>query len=336
MFFLSEFDIIRRIARGVKIFDKKVTQGIGDDCAVIDRGKYYEIISTDAVVEGDHFSLKWSTPSQVGQKSFESNVSDIAAMGGTPKYVFVSLVLRRDTPRNFVDGFYKGFRRGCEKYRISLLGGNIAHGSEFSATVTIIGEVLKKSLRLRSGAKVGDFICTTGQLGASMAGLLALRKFGNAEAALKAGIPRYVLTKHLAPRSRMDIVPFIAKYATSMIDVSDGLASEVRHICEASGVGAEVYAEKIPIHSATKKSGSILKKNPLDFALSGGEDFELIFTIHPKDFEILRKKFLHERKKLFHFGIIQFPKKGICLFVKGKKVSFPGGFDHIATRLDLF
>ncbi|MBI2463694.1 thiamine-phosphate kinase [Candidatus Peregrinibacteria bacterium] len=333
MFFSSEFYIIRRIARGTRIFDDKVVRGIGDDCAVIDRGKYYEIISTDAVVEGDHFSLEWSTSQQVGRKSFESNVSDIAAMGGVPKYVFVSLVLRRDTPSTFVDGFYKGFQSGCEKYRISLLGGNIAHGREISATVTIIGEVSKKLLCLRSGAKIGDFICATGPLGASMAGLLALRKFGSVSGALKAGIPRYVLAKHLEPRSRMDIVSFIAQYATSMIDVSDGLASEVRHICEASGVGAEVYAEKIPIHSATKKSARILKKNPLDFALSGGEDFELIFTVHPKNFAILRKKFSFLRKNLFYFGVIHSPKKGIFFLLKEKKVVFPEGFDHFSTLL---
>lgn len=321
----SEIDLIQWIRGRSEIDDPCVVRGIGDDAAVIDRGRLYELVSTDTLVEGDHFRLDWSTPEQIGQKAVEVNVSDIAAMGGKPKFFFVSLVLRRNLSLECVKHFYHGFLRRSRYYGISLLGGNITHGKEFSVTVTVLGEVFRKLLRLRSGARVGDLICVTGPLGASKAGLDALRKFGSLSSCRSHGIPQTVLQKHLAPRSRLDIVSLVARYASSMIDVSDGLASEVRHICEESRVGAEIYADKIPITLATCKAADILGASALDFALSGGEDFELVFTVKASDFSCMKRR---RDLGVFCIGTVVEKEQGIFLIRKGQKKELPFGYDH--------
>ncbi len=325
---LTELDLIRDIASKARIFDKKVIKGIGDDAAAIDRGRFFELISTDTLVCGDHFCLDWSTPSQIGKKAVEVNVSDIAAMAGTPKYILVSLVLPKDVPQTFVSGFYDGFLARCKKYGISLVGGNITHGKEISVTITIIGEVLRKNLRLRSGACEGDLFCVTGLLGVSKAGLEALRTFQTLDACKRAQIPNYVLKKHLEPRCRSDISSFIGKYATSMIDISDGLASEVRHICEESGVGAKIFVDKIPLHPLTLMAARRLQKSACDFALSGGEDFELLFTVSLENF-----KKISQRVDIFCVGDVMPRKEGIFLQDGTLKRELPCGYDHFDSEV---
>lgn len=321
----SEIDLIQWIRDCSKVHDPCVVRGIGDDAAVIDRGRYCELISTDTLVEGDHFRLDWFTHEQIGYKAVEVNVSDIAAMGGKPKYFFVSLVLRRNLSLECIERFYHGFLRRSRYYGISLLGGNITHGKQFSVTITILGEVSKKLLRLRSGARVGDFICVTGPLGASKAGLDALRKFRSLSACRSRGIPPAVLQKYLEPRSRLDIVPLIAPYVSAMIDVSDGLASEVRHICDESGVGAEIYVDKVPISLATRKTADILGSSALDFALSGGEDFELVFTVKASDFSRMKQR---RDLGVFCVGTVLEQGQGIFLIREGQKEKPPFGYDH--------
>lgn len=338
---LSEIDLIKKISRHARLRDPHIIRGIGDDAAVIDRERFFELVSVDSFVDGDHFRLDWFTPEQIGMKAVEATVSDIAAMGGIAKYFFLSLTLCRDTSQEFVERLYQGVNRVLRKYTISLLGGDTVHGKELSVTATILGEVPRAFLRLRSGARRGDVLCVTGKLGAACGGLHLLRKFGSVSAfhdfQTKGGIRSRVsdrfFQRYFEPKSRLAIAPSIAKYASAMIDVSDGLASEVRHICEESGVGACVYAEKIPLDAVTRKAADICRENALNYALSGGEDFELVFTISRKNLVKLRQCF---RGKFYEVGEIVSKEKDIFLLFNGEKRILPGGYDHFGgTRHEI-
>jgi thiamine-monophosphate kinase len=309
----GEFALIKRLAK--KVNDSNVIKGIGDDCAVLKYNKKkYVLITTDMLVENDHFNLKWQTPFQVGMKLMEVNVSDIVSMGGTPKYAFVSLSLKEDTEVEFVEELYKGIYKSAKKHKVLVLGGDTTHGTEYVFNLTLIGETEKKLLRLRSSAKVNDLICVTGKLGGSTAGLKLL--LNNRKGFLK---------KHNEPKSRTAKEgKTIAKYCNAMIDVSDGLGSEVRHICEESNVGAEVYYEKIPVSKETFFTAKKLKMNAFDFALYGGEDFELVFTVPEKKLKKLKREF----SDFTVIGKILPKKEGVYLLKKEKKLPLKKGFDH--------
>ncbi len=292
--------------------------GIGDDAAVLSFSKNnYLLFTTDALVENFHFSLKHYSPRQVGMKAVEQNASDIAAMGGIPKYAVVSLALPGGTDARFVDELYLGIIQKSKKYGISIVGGNIARSKEIVINVALTGIVEKKYLALRSGAKIGDFIFCTGDVGKSAAGLGLLRhnKKGNS------------IKKHLEPECRLSLARNLVKIGiNSMIDVSDGVASEISHICDESKVGAIIYADKIPITKNTIKDSLKINKNPLDLALYGGEDFELVFTAS--------KNKLNQFKKydVSVIGEIVDKKYGIKLFKSGKKLNLKTGFDHFKKR----
>jgi len=313
---LGEVALIKRISRKIK--DKNVLTEIGDDTAVIKIRDRYILLTTDTIVENDHFNLNWFSPLQVGKKSMESNVSDIASMGGMPKYALISLCLREDTPLEFIDGLYRGIYRVAKKYGFEIIGGNITHGSEISITVSMIGDVEKERLTLRSGAKVADLVCVTGDIGKSSAGLSLLIK-------KKKGYVK----PHLEPKARLKESQIISRFANAMIDVSDGLASEVRHICDMSKKGAVIFKEKIPISGHTKEAGKILRKDPTDFALYGGEDFELVFTISEKNLKKLKKQF----KNFSVVGKILPKSKGIHLLERGKKLKLGSGYDHFKSNI---
>ncbi|MCC7573904.1 MAG: thiamine-phosphate kinase [Candidatus Methanofastidiosum sp.] len=307
----GEFELIKRISRDVN--DENVIKGIGDDCAVIKyKNNSYLLITTDMMVENDHFSLKWHTPIQIGNKLMEVNVSDIVAMGGTPKYAFVSMSIKKDTQVEFIDEFYNGLCESTKKHGVHILGGDTTHGTEYVFNITLLGEVEAGLLRLRSGAKLGDLICVTGNLGGNAAGLNLLQ-FG------KEGF----FDNYLKVKSRSAVeAKIIAKYATSMIDVSDGLASEIKHICEESKVGAEILYDRIPLSNETIASGNILGMDPHDFALYGGEDFELVFTISKGNIDNLRANFND-------FTIVGKIVKGdVALLKNNQKIELKKGYDH--------
>lgn len=310
----GEFALIKRLTNR-KVNDANVIKGVGDDCAVIKfNKKKFLLITTDMLVENDHFSLKWQTPFQVGMKLMEVNVSDIVSMGGTPKYAFLSLSIKKNTSVEFMDELYKGIYFSAKKHKVKVLGGDIIHGTEYAFNLTILGAVEKSLLRLRSSAKANDLICVTGKLGGSTAGLKLL--MNNKKGFLK---------KHNEPKSRSEREgKIIAKYCNAMIDVSDGLGSEVRHICEESSKGAEIYYEKIPISKETLKSAKKLLMNAFDFALYGGEDFELVFTLPEKNLKKLKKEFTD----FTVVGKILSKEKGVFLLKKGKKSSLGSGFNH--------
>lgn len=331
----SEIDLIKKISHSTRLYDQNVIRGIGDDAAVIDRGRFFELVSVDSLVEGDHFQLDWFTPEQIGIKAVEATVSDIAAMGGEAKHFFLSLTLCPDTSLEFVKRLYKGVHRTLEQYKISLLGGDTVHGKELSMTATILGEVPRTRLRLRSGARPGDFLCVTGHLGGACAALHILKKFGSVAAfsdfqkKSDFRMPNCFFKQYLEPKSCLAIAPLIAEYAGAMIDVSDGLASEVRHICEESSVGVLVYAEKIPFDALTEKAADICKEQALDYALSGGEDFELVFSISPENLRTLRQHFSGE---IYEVGEVVAKKEGIFVMKDGIKSALPKGYDHFTLK----
>ncbi len=312
---IGEFGLIKRISRRIK--DKNVRTQIGDDTAVIKIGGKFVLFTTDTLVEDDHFSPKWSSPFQIGKKAMEINVSDIAAMGGEPKYALISLCLKKDERVEWVDKLYRGIYSVARKYGFEIVGGNITHGKQTVIDVSMLGETKKPVLR--SGAKTNDLICVTGDLGKSQAGLELLSKFGR-----KA--KRFVISKsHLEPRARLKESRIISKFARSMIDVSDGLSSEVVHICKLSRKGAVIHREKIPISKQTKLAAGLLKKDPIDFALHGGEDFELVFTVSRKNLDKLRRKL-----KFSVVGKILPKREGIHLLDKGRKRKLGKGYDHFS------
>jgi len=315
----SEFEIIEKLTKDFKLYKKSIYKGIGDDVAVIKKTGGFEIITVDTLVENDHFNVKWSKSEEVGVKAVESNVSDIASSGGTPLYMFISLTVPGKIQQKWLSGLFKGIKKSCDKYKISLIGGDTTHGTEINIAVTLIGET--KKVCLRSGSKVGDIICCTGDLGASTAGLELLR---NKNMKILTRDFPYLYKRHITPQARLNESVIISKYCSAMIDVSDGLASEVRHICSQSRVGAIVYKEKINMHHQTKEAAKLLTMDPYKFALSGGEDFELVFTISKPNLLKLKRYY----KNFFEVGEIISKSKGINLISNNKKGPLPGGYDH--------
>ena len=305
----GEFGLIKRIYKKSK--DNGVKVGIGDDAAVLKIGGKLIVITTDTLVEDDHFSLKWFTTKQIGMKAIEVNVSDVGAMGAKPKYALVSLVLKKDTSVEFVDSLYKGMRLVGKKYGVDIIGGNVTHGKQIVIDIDMIGEVNKDDLCLRANAKPGDFILVSGDLGKSKAGLeLYLNK--------KRGFEN-VKKMHTEPKASLDKVKKFLKNINAMIDVSDGLASDVTRICEQSNVGAVIYADNVPINDNVCKAAESLGDNALDYALYGGEDFELVYTVSEKNLGKVKGFLIGEITK----------KKGVYLYQKGKKKKImKSGYDH--------
>jgi len=266
---IGELGLIKRLTKGIALDDPKIFTGPGDDAAVIRAGRNkFTLFTMDTLIESIHFTLEALTPYQLGWKTLAVNLSDIAAMGGIPQYALISLGLRSETSVKFVDGLYRGIKALAGKCRVSIIGGDTVQvPSQLTLTIALLGEVERKYLTLRSGARIGDKILVTGDLGAATAHRLQRR--------------------YLPPRPRLEEArAIVRKFSpTSMIDLSDGLASDLRRICEASRVGAEIWPGKIPISRRTRKIARELGQDPLSLALEGGEDYELLFTVSAKDIE---------------------------------------------------
>ena len=285
---LGEFGLIARIAEVVGQASDDVVVGIGDDAAVVrTRDNKYLIATCDIQVEGVHFLREKITPHQLGRKAVAINVSDIASMGGLPKQLWVSLVLPQDTAVEYVDALYEGMMEETGRCGANIVGGNIARSpSGLVVDTFLLGEVEPEYLLLRSGAKVGDLVLVTGHVGDSAAGLALVL---NPEANCERKHADRVLQAHLTPVPRLEEGRVIAEsgIATAMIDVSDGTLADLGHICERSGVGAKVWADRLPLSDAARAVAEAVGKAPLEWALSGGEDYELLFTAPPDKAEEL-------------------------------------------------
>lgn len=281
---LTEFEFIENLKK------KHSLTKIGDDCAVIPKDSKTDlVITTDLLVEDIDFRLDWSKPEFIGHKSLAVSLSDVAAMGAKPVWSMVSIgVPERIWKTDFVDEFYKGYLNLAEKYGVELIGGDVSKTPDKIVIDSIAaGEVEKGKAILRSGAKIGDVICVSGCLGGASAGLKLLENGVREENA--ASWQLGLILQQLAPYPFLEPVEFHPKFrfpeinslATAMIDISDGLSLDLRHICEASSVGARIFAEKIPLHRRLRGMTKIFEEQ-LNFAIHGGEDFELLYTKNSK------------------------------------------------------
>jgi len=292
---LGEFPLIDRIARIVAVEREDVIVGIGDDVAVLapvgDRPEQDSLLlaKVDSQVEGVHFYRDAISPRQLGRKALAVNLSDIAAIGGCALYALVSLALPDDTEVVWVDELYRGLREEGDRYGVAVVGGNMARspGGAF-VDVFVLGRVQRAHLLLRSGAQPGDRVLVTGRLGDSAAGLQTLLH-PDLASGLAPHERHMLLDRHFTPTPRLREGAVIARLggATAAIDLSDGLSSDVGHICDRSQVGVRLWADRLPISPATYKVAAAGERTPTALALEGGEDYELCFTAPPAQAEIL-------------------------------------------------
>ncbi len=295
---LGEFGLIDRIASSVNLQNASSLKGIGDDAAVIDAGDEVILLSTDMMVEGIHFDLAYMPLQHLGYKSVAINVSDIAAMNGKPEQIIVSLAVSNRFSVEAIDALFSGIRAACTDYRVDLVGGDTtASPSGLIINVSILGRTSKGNEVYRSGAKENDVICVTGDLGAAYIGLQILEREKEvflADPNMQPDLDKheYAVGRQLKPKARMDIIHEFAELGvkpTAMIDVSDGLASELFHISTKSNVGVRIFEDKIPIDEDAFNTAVEFKLDPFTCALNGGEDYELLFTIRQSDVEKLKK-----------------------------------------------
>ena len=284
---LGEFGLISRLQSRLKYRSPQVIQGIGDDCAVLSLNNgNYQVLTTDALVETIHFNLKTHTPEQLGWKTMAVNISDIAAMGGQPKFAVLSLGIPNSFPVDFLDRFYKGLNQASLKYKVALVGGDtVASPKHLFINLTLLGETFKKKVFTRSGARPGDKIFVTGTLGDSALGLKILESPRKKWKGLET-LRKKLIQRHLKPEPRVEVASWLAKSkfkVTSMIDISDGLTQDLGHILKAGKVGAELRESELPISKPLEKYSLNNGLPALEWALSGGEDYELLFTVAPED-----------------------------------------------------
>lgn len=327
---LGEFGLIERIQEGCLVEPKRVIKGIGDDAAVLPyHPEYFLLVSTDMLVEDVHFTCETATPGEIGYKAAAVNVSDIAAMGGVPEEIVISIGLPAQTEIRFVDELYQGIKECCRAFGINIIGGDtVASPKTIVINITILGKVEAEKVLYRSTARPGDLILVTGTLGGSAAGLDLLLNPQPLNAELATRLKR----RHLRPQPRVKEVRVAIQSSglTAADDISDGLATEIREVAKASNVGALIYAEKIPLFPGLEEAAKVYGKSPLDYALFGGEDFELLWTCRPEAAE----KIIQEVERTCNtpvtiIGEILPPEEGLKLLYQGQKIPLPaGGYNH--------
>ena len=295
---LGEFSLIKELTRDFHSNKKEIIVGIGDDAAAISSdNKIVQLISTDLLVEGVHFDPMYTPYKHLGYKAVAVNVSDICAMNGFAEYITVSLAISSKYSIEALEELYAGIKAACIQYNLELVGGDTT-AAPFGLTIsiTVFGKVHKTDLVTRSGAKVYDLLVVSGDLGGAYMGLQVLEREKevfktNPEIQPDLDGFDYIIQRQLKPEARRDVVGILKELKvtpTSMIDISDGLASEILHLCKSSNVGCHVYGEKIPMDTQTVQTSIDFNIDPTTAALNGGEDYELLFTIQQKDLEIIQ------------------------------------------------
>ena len=295
---LGEFGLIEKLTKDIKCKNKSTIKGIGDDCAVLDIGKDFSLISTDMLVEGVHFDLAYSPLKHLGYKSIVVNVSDICAINGKATHVTVSIAASNRFSVEALEELYLGINLACTKYNVDLIGGDTTSSmSGLMISVSVYGSVSKKNIAYRSGAKVNDLLVVTGDLGAAYLGLQLLKREkeifkSNPSVQPDLSGNDYSLQRQLKPEAAVKYTKILNDLKitpTSMIDISDGLSSEALHIATSSKVGIRIHEEKIPVDYTVMNLANEFNLNPIFCALSGGEDYELLFSISQKDYEKIKK-----------------------------------------------
>ncbi len=320
---LGEFGLIDHLTANFAAKNPNVIQSIGDDCAVLETGNptHYQVVTTDILTEGIHFDLTYTPLKHLGYKAVVANVSDIYAMNGTPQYITVSVAISSKYTVEAMEEIYKGMYLACERYGVDLIGGDTTSSLKgLYISITAIGSVEKTKVAYRSGAKANQLICVSGDLGAAFMGLQLLerekqifREHPNVQPDLEN--QHYLLARQLKPEARKDLIELLQLkevVPTAMIDVSDGLSSEITHLCKKSNCGAQLYEEKIPIHSDTYEMAVKMNIDPVSCYMNGGEDYELLFTIDQKDYEKLK-----EESDISIIGHMTTPDQGIRMMSKG-------------------
>lgn len=296
---LGEFGLIDHITKAVTLTQKTSVKGIGDDAAVLDFSGKQTLVSTDLLLEGIHFDLRYVPLKHLGYKAVQVNLSDIYAMNGLASQITLSIGLSSKFPLEAVEELYDGALLACKKYGVDLVGGDTSASAQgLVISVTSLGYADSKTVTYRSGAGEGDLICVSGDLGGAYVGLQLLERekkifLENPNIQPDLEGKDYIVERQLKPEARKDVVELLAGIGvlpTAMIDVSDGLASEVLHICKASNCGCKLYEEKIPIDPMTYDTAREFGLDPTICALNGGEDYELLFTVKQSDYEKIRNQ----------------------------------------------
>lgn len=294
---LGEFALIDKLVENVNIYNESTIKGVGDDAAVINHGDEETLVSVDILCEGVHFDMTYCPLKHLGYKAAVVNFSDIYAMNGTPTQIVVGMGISSKYSVEAIQEIYSGIRLACDRYHVDLVGGDTtASKAGLFISITVMGKAKKEDIVYRSGAKPNDLLCVSGDLGAAYTGLLILEREKAAFMADPNMQPEfagydYILERQLKPEARWDIVKRLkdAKVKpTAMLDISDGLASEVLHICKESKVGCMVYEERIPMNQKTIQTAKDFNIVPSIAALNGGEDYELLFTVAQSDYEKIK------------------------------------------------
>lgn len=294
---LGEFGLIEHLTKNIVPKNPGTIKGIGDDAAVLEYAGKQAVVTTDLLVEGIHFNLMYVPMKHLGYKAVMVNLSDVFAMNAYPRQVTVSLAISGKFSVEALEELYEGIQMACDKYKVDLIGGDTTSSmTGLLISVTAIGEVEKGKAVYRNGARVNDLICVSGDLGGAYMGLQLLERENEVFKVNPRMQPQlhgydYILERQLKPEARGDIIQALRSLSiqpTSMIDISDGLSSELLHICTSSQVGCRVYEDRIPLDPQTKKFAEELHINPLIAALNGGEDYELLFTIPLADHDKIK------------------------------------------------
>lgn len=294
---LGEFGLIDRLAADLAPQRADTLKGIGDDAAVLDYGGTPVVVTTDMLVEGIHFDLMYQPLKHLGYKAIVVNLSDICAMNAVPRHVTVSIALSNRFSVEAVEELYDGMRTACRAYGVDLVGGDTtASPRGLVISVTALGTAPKEKLVYRSGAKPGDILCVTGDLGGAYLGLQILERekqvfLADPQMQPQLSDKEYLIRRQLKPEARLDSIEYFEKAGlvpTAMIDISDGLASDLMHICKASGTGAYLEEAQVPIHDEARMQAIEFRLDPITCALHGGEDYELLFAVTPADLDKVR------------------------------------------------
>ena len=319
---LGEFGLIDHLTKNFASRNASTLRGVGDDCAVIDNGGKRTLITTDLLLEGIHFDLRYVPLKHLGYKAVVVNLSDIYAMNGTPQQITVSLGISKRFTLEHIEELYAGIRLACEEYGVDLVGGDTsASVTGLLISVTAIGEADPDDIVYRNGAHDTDLVCVSGDLGAAYMGLQLLERERQVAEGVKddtfqpdfAG-KEYLLERQLKPEARRDVIAELRQlgiHPTAMMDVSDGLSSELLHICKASGVGCRIYEDRIPIDYQTAIQAEEFNMNLVTAAMNGGEDYELLFTVPLTDHEKVS-----QMKTARLIGRITKPELGPCLVTR--------------------
>ena len=332
---LGEFGLIEYLTKNIELTNASSIVGVGDDAAVIDHFGKQTVVSSDLLIEGIHFDLTYTPLKHLGYKSVVVNLSDIYAMNATPTQIILSMGVSNRFSLEALDEFYQGIYAACEAYKVDLVGGDTASSQKgFIISITSIGEVSPDKFVKRSTASKGDLLCCSGDLGAAYLGLVFLereKKIFLENPNIKPDLEgeKYVIGRLLKPEARKDIIEYFEKSEitpTAMMDISDGLSSEILHICKQSELGCVLNEDKIPIAEETRKAAFKFELDPTACALSGGEDYELLFTIEQKEYD---KLLLSEQISVI--GYMTEPEKGKKIITKGGN-----SFDIVAQGWNAF